>query len=426
MAGFALTAVAVAPMAPDAALLPKRLVSETIAPEGLDEQVAALASQQVTLTRSELTRGTDTIDSLLGRLGVSDPAAAAFLRRDAKSRALLAGRSGKMVQVHADTDGALEDLVARFPLSDPDLARTHFNRLTVHRVQGRWTAQLEVAPLEAQTRLASGTIRSSLFAATDESGLPDAVASQLADIFGTDIDFHRELRRGDTFSLIYETLTADGEPVTWNDGAGRVLAAEFVNGGKSYQAIWFTPPGGRGGYYDAAGNSKQRAFLTSPVAFSRVSSGFAVRFHPILKQWKKHDGVDYAAAMGTPVRTIGEGTVEFAGQQNGYGNVIKIRHGNQKETLYAHLSRIDVKRGQHVEQGQRIGAVGMTGWATGPHLHFEFISHGQHVDPLQVARAAEIVPLNASARPRFKAVAQGAEEELHLAASLPSLSRRAE
>ncbi len=419
MAGFGIAAVAVVPLAPDAALLPKRLITETVVPADLDAQLSALAAQDLSLTRNDITRSTDTPERLLSRLGVADPSAATFIGSDATARMLLAGRGGKMVQARTEADGTLQELVARFPVGDDnDQAKTHFNRLTISRVGGHWLAQLEVAPLGAETRLASGTIRSSLFAATDESGLPDALAGQIAEIFSTDIDFRRELRKGDTFSIVYETLTADGEPVAWGDGTGRVLAAEFVNDGKAYRAIWFQPEGGRGGYFDTDGKSKRHAFLAAPLAFSRITSGFSMRFHPILKTWRKHEGIDYAAPIGTPVRTVGDGKVEFAGQQNGYGNVVVILHGNNRSTLYGHLSRIDVRTGQHVEQGQRIGAVGMTGWATGPHLHFEFRVGKEHVDPLRIAKASEVVPLDAASLQRFDQLAHAAQAELEVADSM--------
>ncbi|MDE2275155.1 MAG: M23 family metallopeptidase [Burkholderiales bacterium] len=418
MAGFAITAVAVAPLAPDAALLPKRVITETVVPEGLDSQIAALAGQTMVLDRSDVTRGTDTVARLFARLGVADPAAAAFIGSDATARLLMAGRSGKMVQVRTDADGTLQSLVARYPVADDQLATSEFNRLSITRVAGRLQARLEVAPLGSEVRLASGTIRSSLFAATDESGLSDAVAGQIAEIFSNDIDFRRGLRRGDTFSIVYQTLTADGQPVAWGDATGRVLAAEFVNDGQAYNAIWFQPGQGRGAYFDAQGRSKRHAFLAAPLAFSRITSGFAMRFHPILKAWRKHEGIDYAAPIGTPVRAVGDGQVEFAGQQNGYGNVVILRHSNNRSTLYAHLSRIDVHRGERVEQGERIGAVGMTGWATGPHLHFEFRIGATHVDPLKVARASQVVPLDPASRPRFLKVAQQARAELALADSM--------
>ena len=426
LAGFGITAVAVAPLVPDPAQLPQRTVVEAVVPERMDEQLLALANQSLSLTRSDITRGTDTAESLLARLGVRDPVAASFIRSDATARQLVTGRGGKMVQAFTDESGNLQTLVARYPSERSELARTHFTRMTLSRVGGRWLARLESAAFTSQQRLASGTIRNSLFGATDEAGIPDSVALQLADIFSTDIDFHRELRKGDTFSVVYESLVADGEPVAWNEGAGRVLAAEFVNGGRTHHAVWFTGGDGRGSYYDAQGRSLRRSFLASPLEFSRVSSGFAMRLHPLLKSWRAHLGTDYSAPKGTPVRAVGDGFIENAGWQNGYGNMVQVRHGNDRVTLYAHLSRIDVRKGQRIEQGQRIGAVGATGWATGPHLHFEFRIGGQHQDPLRMAKNAETVPLDAASRPRFAEAVRTVQAKLDVAESLLGQRVRAE
>jgi murein DD-endopeptidase MepM/ murein hydrolase activator NlpD len=426
LAGFGISAVAIAPLAPDAAQLPQRLVTELVQPQGLPAQLEALAALDLLLVRNDVSRATDTAESLLARLGVTDASAALFLRVDPTAKLLLGGRGGRMVQARTDANGALQELTARWPAQRPEQLRTHFTRMTLSRVDGRWLARLETAPLVATTRLAGGTIRNTLFAATDEAGLPDAVAAQLAEIFSTEIDFHRELKRGDTFSVAYETLTADGEPVVWNEGAGRVLAAEFVNAGRTHQAIWFQQPDGRGGYFAPDGSSRKRAFLASPMEFSRISSGFAMRMHPILQTWRQHRGVDYAAPKGTPVRTVGDGTVDFAGWQSGYGNVVRVQHGGGRATLYAHLSRIDVKRGQRIEQGQRIGAVGATGWATGPHLHFEFHVNGVHQDPLRIARAAETVPLQPQSRLAFAQVARTFQVKLDAADALGPGAARVE
>jgi len=420
MAGFAVTAVAVAPLVPDASQLPQRLVTEVVEPAGLLSQLDELAAQQITLTRSDTTRAVDTAESLLSRLGVRDAAAAAFVRGNHIARQLISGRAGKMVQARTADDGSLTELVARFPSERSELARTHFTRLTLALVDGHWTARSETVPLASRKRLASGSIRQSLFAATDEAGLPDAVAEQLADIFSTDIDFHRQLRRGDTFSVVYESLTADGEPVSWNEGAGRVLSAEFVNGNKTYQAVWFAGADGRGAYYSPDGSSRQRSFLASPMEFSRITSGFAMRIHPLLQRSRAHLGVDYGAPIGTPVRSVGEGVVEFAGSQNGYGNVVQIDHGKDRSTLYAHLSRIDVRKGQRIEQGQRVGAVGMTGWTTGPHLHFEFRVNGRHLDPVSVAEASDRLHLDAASRPQFADLARSVRSDLDLAQTVTS------
>jgi murein DD-endopeptidase MepM/ murein hydrolase activator NlpD len=423
MTGFAATAFGIAPLAPDAADLPQRTIVEPVVPKGIEAQLDALAAHALELSRNDLTRASDTADSLLRRLGVVDVAAAAFLRADPTARRLLEGRTGKLVQARAAADGTLLELVARYPAERPEDFATHFTRLTVARNGASYDARIESAPLSSQSRLASGTIETSLWAAADAARLPDTITVQLAEIFSTDIDFHRELRRGDTFSLVYEALTADGEPVTWNQGTGRVLAAEFVGNGRTYEALWFRGADGRGGYFAFDGQSKRRAFLASPMEFSRVSSGFAMRFHPILQTWRRHLGVDYAAPTGTPVRSVGDGTVEFAGRQNGYGNVVQLRHSNDRTTLYAHLSRIDVREGQRVEQGQRIGAVGATGWATGPHLHFEFRVNGVHQDPKHIARHSDAVPLTAEARPAFDRLARAMRVQLAAAASSAVVAR---
>ena len=418
LAVIAGTAFGLAPMAPDASALPKRLVTETFTPENLDAQLDALAAQHLVLARSDVTRANDTASTLTKRLGISDDQLNAFLQADATSRKLWQGRAGKLVSAATDDTGRLTELVARYPAERDDQFSTHFTRLTLTRGDSGFTSKLETIPFGTTTRLATGSVRTSLFAATDEANVPDPVATQLADVFSTDIDFHRELRKGDTFSVVYEALTADGEPVPWNQGSGRVLAAEFVNGGHPYSAVWFADASGKGAYFDLSGRSKHSAFLASPLAFSRITSGFSMRFHPILKEWKRHEGVDYGAPTGTPVHVVGDGIVAFAGQQNGYGNVIQVQHSDNRMTVYAHLSRIDVKRGERVSQGEHIGNVGATGWATGPHLHFEFRVAGVVKDPLMIAKSAETLTLDNASRPRFAALASELKGELAVAQTL--------
>jgi murein DD-endopeptidase MepM/ murein hydrolase activator NlpD len=279
-------------------------------------------------------------------------------------------------------------------------------------------ATLAEAPLESRVMMGGGVIEHSLFAATDEARIPDVIASQMADIFSGDINFTRDLRRDDRFSVVYEALTADGEAITWNQGSGRVLAAEFVNKGRSFSALWFKDGQGKGGYYDAQGQSRRRAYLSSPLPFSRITSGFAMRFHPILRKWRAHDGVDFGAPAGTPVRTVGDGVVDFAGWQNGYGNVVHVRHGKDHTTVYAHLSKMLVKRGQRVEQGDHIGLVGATGWATGPHLHFEFKVGGRQTNPLVLAKMGETQILSASARAQFMVASADLRRSLELGREL--------
>jgi murein DD-endopeptidase MepM/ murein hydrolase activator NlpD len=427
LAGFAATAFGLA-AAPDVSeLLPQqRTVTEIVTPESIPAQLDTLATHTLTLYRSDVTRASDTVDSLLRRLGVADAQAAAFLRSDPVARRLLEGRAGKMTRVLARSTGQLDELVARFASADPALATTHFTRLRVTRGESGFHAALETGTLTTQLRLGSGTVASSLFAATDDANIPDAVASQMAEVFATEIDFHRDLRRGDSFSVLYEALTADGEPINWGGAAGRVMAAEFVNAGERHSAVLFNTESGKGAYFDFDGRSKQHSFLASPMEFSRVTSGFAMRMHPIFNQWKQHKGVDYGAPSGTPVRAVGDGVVEFAGRQNGYGNVVQIKHSQDRATVYAHLSRIDVKQGQHIEQGAHLGAVGATGWATGPHLHFEFKVNGVHQDPMAIAKSSETLTIAPAARAQFAQLAQSFRGQLDVAPTLAASARYSE
>ena len=410
-------AFAVASLGPDPADLPVRLVELPV--ESLASGVA-LADLTDTggfsLYRSEQVRSTDTAESLLQRMGVADPLAAAFLRRDTLVQRNLLGRTGRLVSAETSDDHSLQRLTARWAHDDSG----NFKRLVVEKTDKGFVSRIETAPLTASTRLAGGVIHSSLFAATDASNIPDGVAVQLAELFSADIDFRRALRKGDRFSVVYETLVADGEPLR----SGRVLSAEFVNNGKTHQALWFQEPGSdKGAYYTLDGQSKRRAYLASPLEFSRVTSGFAMRFHPILQKWRAHLGTDFAAPTGTPVRTVGDGVVDFAGVQNGFGNVVYVKHRNQHVTIYAHLSRIDVRKGDSVEQGQKLGAVGATGWATGPHLHFEFRVNGEHQDPMTiVAQSEAAAPVSAAARPAFDRLAANMRLQLNAAALIEQAS----
>ena len=316
----------------------------------------------------------DTVSSLLDRLQVEDDAASAFLRTTREARTLRQLVPGRSIRAKTDENGQLLSL--RYIASDNTL-------LQVDRAQGSFRVQEQQAPVESQVTIKSGEIRSSLFGATDAAGVPDPVAIQMADIFSSDIDFHLDIRKGDRFTVIYETYHHNGEQVK----TGRVLAAEFVNDGKTYQAFYFRDRSGREGYYTPEGKNLRKAFLRSPLEFSRITSGFTLaRFHPILQKWRAHKGVDYGAPIGTRVRAVSDGTVAFAGKQNGYGNLIILQHNGSISTAYGHLSRFanGLHKGTHVNQGDIIGYVGMTGMATGPHLHYEFRVAGVQRNPLTV------------------------------------------
>ena len=415
--GTGVTAFGVVPLVPDASDLPVRQVVESVQALPLQAQLDALADHRFKLFRTDSTRSNDTADTLLKRLNINDAAAAAFMRSDANARLALAGRPGKTITAEADDTQALAKLSTRWPTDD----ETTFKRLVIERTGNTFASRIETAPYVANARLASGVVQSSLFAATDEARIPDAVAVQIAEMFSSEIDFRRALRKGDRFNVVYEALEADGEPLR----TGRVLSAEFVNAGKAHQAMWFQPPGQdalgaqhKGGYYTLDGKSLRRAYLGSPLEFSRISSGFSMRFHPILQKWRAHLGTDFAAPTGTPARTVGDGVVSFAGVQGGYGNVVFIKHRNGHETVYAHLSKINVRVGQSIGQGQTIGLVGSTGWSTGPHLHFEFRVNGIHQDPMTIASQSETVPVPTAALPMFKQLAAVVGTQLQAAATI--------
>jgi murein DD-endopeptidase MepM/ murein hydrolase activator NlpD len=316
----------------------------------------------------------DSVGTLLQRLNVNDAAAFNFMRLEPRAKSIFQLRPGRQVRAVVDEDGELQML--RYLHSSDRF-------LEITRQDDSFSAQEYVLTPQRQTIQRSGVIRSSLYGATDEAGIPDSIANQLARIFSTDIDFHVDLRKGDRFSVIYETLHYEGEYL----GPGRVLSAEFTNGGKKFEAYLFTDTEGNDGYYSASGQNRAKSFLRSPLAFSRVSSGFGGRMHPIMRNWRAHNGVDFAAPKGTPVWATADGTVDFVGVKGGYGNVVEIRHSSGVTTLYAHLSRFadGVRAGTRVNQGQTIAFVGATGWATGPHLHYEFKIANVHQDPMRVA-----------------------------------------
>ncbi|TDQ43251.1 M23 family metallopeptidase [Tepidicella xavieri] len=414
--GTGVTAFGIAPLDADIDQMPVRQLIEPVQLTAWSAQSSLEAPVPFILFRSDVTRRDDTVQSLLQRLGVNDAQAQQFLRRDTTAAELLRGRAGKLVRAETNDDQQLVRLTARWIANDN---ADHYQRLVIERQGEGFEARLEKGEFTSSVRLSSGTIRTSLFAATDAARLPDSIASQLADLFSAEIDFRRDLRAGDTFSVVYEALEADGELLRY----GRLLSAEFVNKGKAHQVLWFEEPGKKGAYYTFEGESTRRAFLASPLAFSRISSGYGMRFHPVHGGQRPHLGVDYAAPTGTPVRTVGDGVVQFAGWQRGYGNVVYIQHRQDKVTVYAHLHRIDVRKGQRVEQGQLIGQVGCTGVCTGPHLHFEYRVRGEHRDPLIIAReGGGGEPVSAKARPAFDAAAQAMRLKLASASTIVQAS----
>jgi len=352
--------------------------------------------------REERIQRGDTLAALIARLGADDPEAVEFLRTTRTAKALYQLIPGRAVRAQVSAEGKL--LALRY--------RNGGAALTVERSGDGFKVSNQPLELERRVLMASGEIRSSLFAATDAANLSDAIAIQIADIFSTDIDFHRDLRRGDRFSVVYEGYYDQGEPVR----PGRVLAAEFINQGRFYRAVWFQYAEGQGGYYTPQGRNIRKAFLRSPLEFSRVTSGFTnARFHPVLNQWRAHRGIDYGAPVGTRVKATGDGVVEFAGRQGAYGNLVVLRHQSKYATWYAHLSGFakGLRKGARVTQGDVIGYVGATGLVTGPHLHYEFRINGAHQNPLRVVLPSA-PPITAEQKPVFDAAAAPLARRLDL------------
>ncbi len=279
--------------------------------------------------------------------------------------------------------------------------RLHRNKLesvSVTRVGDTYESKQVTLVPEVRYSYAHGVIDSSLFMAGQKAGLNDKMTLKLADIFAYDIDFLQDIQEGDSFSVMYEDLYLDGKSI----GHGNIVAAEFTNQGKTYRAVQYTNKNGSTSYYTLDGNIMRKQFLRTPIDFARVSSYFSTnRYHPILHKIRAHKGIDYAAPIGTPIKAAGDGKVVFAGVRNGYGNVVMIQHGGVYATLYGHMSKISVKNGQRVSQGQVIGAVGQTGLATGPHLHYEFHVNGTAVNPLANMNVAMAEPLSKAEKVDF-------------------------
>lgn len=327
-----------------------------------------------TFWRQENIRRGDTIASILNRLDVSNQDSTDFLQAARGSRAMRQLRPGQTVYAQTTADGEL--LMLRYFFGNEEL-------FLMEKADDEFRMTEQPIELDTRVHMKSGVINSSLFAATDNAGIPNNIAMQLTEIFASEIDFYRDLRRGDRFTVVYETFSNNGRRTK----TGRVLAVEFVNKGKSHQAIYFRSSNGADGYYTPEGESLRKAFLLSPLTFSRVSSGFTnARFHPILKEWRAHRGIDYAAPTGTPVKATSSGIVAFSGSQKGYGNLVVLKHNGKYETAYGHLSRFasGLSKGKRVNQGDVIGYVGSTGMATGPHLHYELRVDGVQRDPTKV------------------------------------------
>lgn len=347
----------------------------------------------------------DTLSRLLERGGVSSPELLLHFQQDrTASRAARQIRPGQTVKAFTDSSGKLQRM---------ELPAGADSGLAIVSNGDKLSSQTFEPEGNIVRAYGAGTIEHSLFAATDRAGIPDGIAVQIAEIFSGEIDFHRDIRRGDRFAVVYERIVSQGA----DRGSGKVLAASYTSGGRELLAIRHQDSQGRVGYYEPNGQSMKRAFLRSPLEFSRITSRFTgSRFHPVLQRWRAHTGVDYGAPVGTAVRATADGIVDHVGWKGGYGKLVVIRHAGNRSTAYGHLNGFarGLTRGTRVEQGQTIGYVGQTGLASGPHLHYEFRVAGRAINPL-TATIPDAPPLQKSALVDFKPVADIAQHQLALA-----------
>ncbi|MCE1162076.1 MAG: M23 family metallopeptidase [Thiomonas sp.] len=360
-------------------------------------------ADQVVYTTAHV-RASDTVESLLRRLQVTDPQQLRQLSAQADLRALVSGDPGRVVSAQVSNLGELQALQGRLPglkpVADGPKDARQWRELSVKATPQGWDVQTESRTVQAALRVASGTVKSTFFAAADEAGMPHSVASQLIDVFDTQINFRRNLRPGDRFNVVYRVYRAQGQTLA----DGRLVSAEFVNQGHDYKAVWFDAKGDAkaSGYYAPNGDSLSRAFLLSPLPYDRITSGWGWRENPVMHFHEFHKGIDLAIPVGTPVKTIADGRVVYAGWGTGYGKYVKVEHPGGFATIYSHLSAFKVHVGEQVKQGEVVALSGNTGWSTGPHLYFQFFVHGTPVNPLDLAHyAPKGTPVPAGLRSEF-------------------------
>ncbi len=330
------------------------------------------ATEAKPLSKEVVVASGDTLSTVFAKVGLPQTAVHDVLASSKEAKQLARLKVGQRLEFELDEQGNLAQL------------RSQLNKLESVQLERSGTSYVfkkEQLKPDVSTAYAYGRIESSLFLAAKRAGLSHNLTMDLANVFGYDIDFAMDIRKGDSFEVIYEEKTIAGDRV----GTGNILAARFTNRGKSYTAVRYTNKQGNSSYYTADGQSMRKAFIRTPVDFARISSRFSNgRKHPILNKIRAHKGVDYAAARGTPIKSAGDGKVLLAGRKGGYGNTVVIQHGNRYRTLYAHMQGFakGVRNGASVKQGQIIGYIGTTGLSTGPHLHYEFQVDGVHVDPL--------------------------------------------
>lgn len=355
-----------------------------------EDQTGVPVAETDPLAKSVVVANGDTLSTVFAKVGLSPAVMHAVLASSPDAKQLSRLKIGQTLEFQLTEQGELASLRSKL---------NSLETLALEQTPKGYVFKKEQVKPEVSTVYARGEIDSSLFLAAKRAGLSHNLTMDLANVFGYDIDFALDIRKGDSFEVIYEEKTVEGQRV----GTGNILAARFTNRGKTYSAVRYTSKDGTTSYYNADGTSMRKAFIRTPVDFARISSRFSNgRKHPILNKIRAHKGVDYAAPHGTPIKSAGDGKVLLAGRKGGYGNTVIIQHGQRYRTLYAHMQGFakGVRNGSTVKQGQIIGYIGTTGLSTGPHLHYEFQVDGVHVDPLGL-KLPMADPIAKSEMPRF-------------------------
>ncbi len=382
--------------------------SSTTISEILEHPASTVSAEDhsIEFVKEEKVRRGDYLGLILERLGVDDPQLQEFIKSSKPIKKSLRLIAGSRIRVIVKADKSVEKLI----YFNNKSGVTQISRSGINR-----NFALTQPELSKRRYSKSGTVEDSLFGAFEKAGLDDRLATEMANIFSSEIDFNRDVRKKDKFSIIFDANYFAGEFINLD----KIVAAEYVNAGESHKAFFFSSDKQPSGYYTPDGKSVKRAFLRSPLKFSRITSGFSSgRMHPVLKKWRAHKGVDYGAPTGTEVLSTGRGTVRFVGTKGGYGKFVEIRHSNGITTRYAHLSRYakGMKSGKRIEQGEVIGYVGKTGLATGPHLHYEFLANGRQINPTKA-----VMPpgpsITQSEIPEFMNVMQTHETSLRVLAN---------
>ena len=367
---------------------------------GLDENKSDESSEFNSI--EHIIKSGENLSSIFSKLNLSKSDLHKIIRSDKKGKEFKTITSGKTLEVTTTRTGELKKISYK---------KSAMETVTATRDDFGFKVEISSKKINKEISSAIGTIHSSLYLDGKESGLPDKIIMQLADIFAWDIDFALDIHENDNFAVLYERHFVDGKEIA----AGDILAAEFVNKGKTYQAVRYEDKQGNINYLTPDGRGMRKAFIRTPVDFIRISSPFDLkRKHPVLNRIRAHKGVDYAARTGTPVKSTGDGKITFQGRQNGYGRVVIIQHGKRYSTLYAHLSAFskNYKQGSNIRQGDTVGYVGQSGLASGPHLHYEFRVDGEHRDPLTVA-LPDSTPIDSSSLAHFLSTTQPLMAELN-------------